>query len=65
MSTKEVRFDEYCIKCKHYDKSEAEDPCWDCLNQGWNIDSHKPVYWEENTENGTNRIKEKVVNKGI
>ena len=46
MSTKEVRFDEYCIKCKNYEKSEAEDPCWDCLNQGWNIDSHKPIYWE-------------------
>lgn len=57
MSTKEVRFDEYCIKCKYYDKSEAEDPCWDCLNQGWNIDSHKPIYWEEKeTESRKARI---------
>lgn len=44
---KEVRFDEYCKLCKHWEKSEAEDPCYDCLNQGWNIDSHKPINFEE------------------
>lgn len=47
MATKEVRFDEYCPKCVNYEKSESEDPCWDCLNQGWNYDSHKPLYFEE------------------
>lgn len=47
MAIKEVRFDIYCSKCKHSDKTESEDPCWDCLNQGWNIDSHKPEFFEE------------------
>ena len=50
MSTKEVRFDLYCNKCKHWEKSEAEDPCWDCLDQGWNDDSHKPIRFEEKEE---------------
>ena len=46
MATKEVRFDIYCPKCVHYEKTPAEDPCWDCLNQGWNTDSHKPICYE-------------------
>ena len=46
-NTKEVRFDEYCSKCKHWEKSEADDPCFDCLDQGWNTNSHKPIYFEE------------------
>lgn len=50
MSTKEVRFDLYCSKCKYYEKSEAEDPCWHCLDQGWNEDSHKPIEFEEKEE---------------
>lgn len=50
--TKEVRFDTYCPMCKHYEKTEAEDPCFDCLNQGWNEDSHRPIYYEED-ENKT------------
>lgn len=45
--TKEVLFNEYCPKCKHYEKSESEDPCWDCLDQGWNENSHKPINFEE------------------
>ena len=47
MGTKEVRFDEYCKKCVHYEKRESEDPCFDCLDQGWNYDSHKPILFEE------------------
>lgn len=45
--TKEVRFDIYCAKCVHYDKAEHEDPCFECLNHGWNYESHKPVKFEE------------------
>ena len=52
MATKEVRFDEYCKLCKNYEKSESEDPCWDCLNQGWNEDSHKPIRFEEDDKKG-------------
>lgn len=46
-ATKEVKFDIYCRTCKHWEKEESEDPCWDCLDQGWNEDSHKPIKWEE------------------
>lgn len=44
---KEVYFHQYCQTCKHRDKSEGEDPCWDCLDQPWNEHSHKPIFWEE------------------
>lgn len=47
MATKEVKFDEYCPKCQYYNKGEDEDPCWDCLNQGWNEDTHKPLMFKE------------------
>lgn len=50
MSIKEVRFDQYCPKCEHWEKSEAEDPCYDCLNQGWNYESHKPIMFKEKEE---------------
>jgi len=50
LRTREVLFDEYCPKCKHYNKGADEDPCWDCLNQGWNIDSHKPTMFEPSDE---------------
>lgn len=46
-ATKEVRFDIYCRTCKHWEKEESEDPCWDCLDQGWNENSQKPIKWEE------------------
>lgn len=47
MNTKEVRFDIYCKKCKNYEKKETEDPCWECLNNGWNENTHEPVMFEE------------------
>lgn len=47
MATKEVYFDKYCPNCKHCEKSESEDPCYECLEDGWNNDSHKPVKFEE------------------
>ena len=45
--TKEVRYDVYCPKCQYYEKSEAEDPCYECLDQGWNENTHRPIYYEE------------------
>ena len=44
--TKIVEFWKYCETCKHYERSECEDPCWDCLDDPVNIHSHKPTYWE-------------------
>jgi hypothetical protein len=46
-SYKEVHFHEYCKTCKHKDLSEAEDPCFDCLDNPVNVHSHKPVHYEE------------------
>lgn len=42
-----VAFDIWCPKCKHREKKEEQEPCCDCLDEPMNIDSHKPVYWEE------------------
>lgn len=44
--TKEVYFDQYCKTCVHKDKKEDEEPCFACLNEPVNINSHKPVRWE-------------------
>lgn len=42
---KEVDFT-YCLKCKHWTKQEAEEPCHECLNNPVNANSHKPVRFE-------------------
>lgn len=49
MDSKEkiVAFDIWCPKCKHRDKKEHQQPCDDCLSEPVNVDSQKPVNWEE------------------
>lgn len=47
---KEVFFDIYCETCKYKDRPETANPCWDCLEQPVNVDSHKPVFWEKKDE---------------
>lgn len=47
MSTKEVRFDIYCSKCKNAETPEGEDPCNICLAQGWNEDTKKPIMFKD------------------
>ena len=49
---KEVYYDKYCPTCQFKDESEddPEKPCWDCLDQPVNQDSHKPVNWKEPEE---------------
>lgn len=42
-NTKEVYFDLYCSKCLFKDKKGYEDPCNNCIEHGYNVDSHKPV----------------------
>ena len=44
---KEVYYEQYCKKCKHWELDDAEDPCDECLGTPMNQDSHKPVYFEE------------------
>lgn len=45
-NVKEVYFDKWCPSCKYQGNSESDDPCWDCLEQGWNVDSHRPILWD-------------------
>lgn len=42
-----VDFERYCPKCLHKDLKEHDDPCDDCLNEPVNVDSKKPVNFEE------------------
>lgn len=49
--TKIADFDKYCKKCKHWEKGENEDPCFDCLCDSVNYNTHKPTKFEEK-ENG-------------
>lgn len=46
---KEVYFHLYCGHCKHKDAEESDpySKCNDCLSEPINIDSHKPLYFEE------------------
>ena len=45
-----VEFNSWCERCKHYDKDEADDPCFDCLCDPVNVASHKPTKFEEAKE---------------
>lgn len=44
---KEVRYDEYCKKCKHEKLEEYKDVCHECLSNPTNLYSIKPVRFEE------------------
>lgn len=46
--TKEVFFYEYCEKCVNWKKPDVDEPCNECLNEPFNMNSHKPVYFKEN-----------------
>ena len=45
--TKIVSFGLYCQLCKNKLLTDTEDPCNDCLTRPVNIDSHKPINFEE------------------
>ena len=45
--TKLVDFDKYCPNCKHWTTESTEDPCNECLTTPVNVESHKPVNFEE------------------
>lgn len=47
LNTKEVDFRLYCPKCKNYDVNGEEEPCNECLTQGFNYGSKKPIRYEE------------------
>lgn len=44
---KEVDFETHCKMCKYKDLDEKFDPCCECLEQGMNIGTSKPINWKE------------------
>ena len=51
MPEKIVQYETYCQKCKHFedDESDPKSKCWICLDEPVNIDSRKPINFEEKT----------------
>ena len=43
---KEVKFDIFCVACKHRDKNDNDKPCAECLDNPTNLYSHRPINWE-------------------
>lgn len=44
---REVRYDLYCKKCKHWGLDGDEEPCWSCLGEPARQWSDKPHKFEE------------------
>lgn len=44
---REVDFEKYCETCEYKKRDEKCDPCNDCLAEGKNANSEKPIYWKE------------------
>lgn len=44
---REVRFDIYCPKCKYKKTPEVMDPCNECLDYPMNINTEKPIHYQE------------------
>jgi hypothetical protein len=44
---REVNFNKYCKTCQYEKQDEKFDPCCECLDYGYNAESHKPVNWKE------------------
>ncbi len=44
---KEVYFYQYCKTCKNREIRNHEEPCDECLDNPINLNSHKPVKYEE------------------
>lgn len=53
-----VYFSEWCQYCMHFKSKETDAPCDECLTYSTNIDTHKPVNFEEkNPKPSTKRRK--------
>lgn len=44
---KEVYFNEYCKKCKNRAVKNTDEPCDECLSEPINLNTHRPVKYEE------------------
>ena len=47
LNIKEVDYRVYCPMCANYNLKETEEPCNECLMQGFNYGSHKPINYKE------------------
>ena len=47
MSQHIVEYEKWCKTCKFGKQDEEAHPCYLCLDEPVNIDSHKPVYYVE------------------
>lgn len=54
-----VEFELYCSKCKHYDSSDADDPCDYCLSVPARENSRRPIKYEENKNKNNVKKKER------
>jgi len=52
-----VEFEKYCDTCKHKDVASKDEPCYECLDNPVNLNSHKPVKWEESDKNKSKEAK--------
>ena len=39
-----VEFDKWCSRCLFRDKTEEDDPCWDCLKDGVALNGQPTMY---------------------
>lgn len=46
---KMVDFKKWCVRCKHKNKPEMDEPCNECLASPVNLHSTKPVKYEKRT----------------
>lgn len=44
---KEVDFKTYCQTCRYKDLRETDDPCSECMDNSLNVESRKPIKWED------------------
>ena len=44
---KEVNFEKYCNTCTYKKLSENKDPCEECLDNPVNLNSSKPIKWDD------------------
>ena len=56
LTTKEVNFRVQCPKCAHYEDRAEDEPCNECLTQGFNYGSHKPIKYEEKDDGAKKRV---------
>ena len=52
-----VEFEKYCETCKYKDVKQHLDPCHECLENPVNINSVKPVKYEEKEDDRSNKGK--------